>query len=46
MKKTGPVSQRMTERPGEFSNRYFSRFTENSGARLYRDARRNHFKAK
>ena len=34
-KKTGPVSQGVTERPGEFSNWYFSSYLENSDVRLY-----------
>jgi hypothetical protein len=34
-KKTGPNSQGVTERPGEFSNWYFSRYPEISDVRLY-----------
>ena len=34
-KKTGPNSQGVTERPGEFSNWHFSSYQEKSEMRLY-----------
>ena len=42
--KTGPVSQRVTERPGEFADWYNSGTTENIGLGLYQVRERNQFR--